>query len=67
MKKDWSDLSVESAKSCSCMSGNYDLSKEGLLVYCFNFRAEGEGRVMIVRLVIPESLQTDFRHYYHTS
>ena len=49
------------------MLGDYDLGEEGLLVYCPNPRDEGEGRGLTVRLVIPESLQIDFLHHYHTS
>ena len=67
LRADWSDLSVESAKTCSKMYGDYDVSEEGYLVYCPNYRVEGEGRNMKARLVIPQSPQTDFLHHYHTS
>ena len=67
LKGDWNDLSVKSTKKCSKMYGDYDVSEEGLLVYRPNSRIEGEDRDIAVRLVIQESLQTDFLHHYHTS
>ena len=66
LKRDWNDLSVESAKKCGKMYGYYDVSEEGLLVYCLNSRLEGEYSNVTVRLVIPESFETDFCHHYHT-
>ena len=67
LKGDWNDLLVKSAKKCGKMYGDCDVSEERLLVYCSNPRVKGEDRDITVRLVIPESLQTDFLHHYHTS
>ena len=67
LKRDWNDLSVEFAKKCGKMYGDYDVSEEGLLVYCPNSRVEGEDRDITVRLVLPESIQTNFLHHYRTS
>ena len=64
---DWGDLSVESARSCCKMSEDYEISEERLLVYCPRLRSEREDREVAVRLVIPERLQVDFLHHYHTS
>ena len=63
----WGDLSVESARLCSKMSEYYEIIEEGLLVYCPRSRSEWDDREVLVRLVIPERLQTDFLHHYHTS
>ena len=38
-----------------------------IFLYLLNFRAEGKVRDLMVRLVIPESLQTDFLDLYRTS
>ena len=67
LKREWNDVSVESAKKCSKMYGNYDASEEGLLVYCPDARVEGEDRYISVRLVVPDIIQTDLLHYCHTS
>ncbi|CAI5705387.1 unnamed protein product [Peronospora effusa] len=64
---DWKDLSVESARTCSKMSEDYEISEEGLLVYCPGQRIKGDDRDITARLVIPESLQADVLHHYHTS
>ena len=67
LKEDWGDLSVDSARSCSKMSEDYEISEEGLLDYCPNQKIEGDDRGVTARLVIPESLQADILHHYHTS
>ena len=40
---------MEFAKKCGKMYGDYDVSEEGLLVYCPNSRVEGEDRNITVR------------------
>ena len=49
------------------MSGDYEVSEEGLLVYCPGQRIEGDDREVTARLMIPESLQADILHHYYTS
>ncbi|CAI5711492.1 unnamed protein product [Peronospora effusa] len=67
LKGGWKDLSVEAARNCSKMSEDYEISEEGLLVYCPGQRIKGDDRDITARLVIPESLQADVLHHYHTS
>ena len=49
------------------MAEDYKISEEGLLLYCSGQRNQGDDRDVTVRVVIPESLQTDFLHHYYTS
>ena len=46
---------------------NYALNDDELLVYCPYLGTTDDDRDGMVRLVIPESLQQDFLHHYHTS
>ena len=43
------------------------MDQSGLLLYCPESAAKSEGRAELARLVIPELLQQDFLHHYHTS
>ena len=63
----WGDLSVESVRTCGKMSEDYDISEEGLLVYCPSRNIEEDDRGLTARLVISEKLQADFLNHYHTS
>ncbi|CAI5713851.1 unnamed protein product [Peronospora effusa] len=56
LKGDWKYLLVEAARNCSKMSEDYEISEEGLLVYCPGQRIKGDDRDITARLVIPESL-----------
>ena len=65
LKGNWNNMSMDSSILCRKISGVYEISEEGLLIYCPNSRSDGEDRNMMVRLVVPETLQTDFLHHYH--
>ena len=67
LKGDLGGLSAESAQSCSKMARDYEISEEGLLMYCPVYKTDEDDRGLTARLVIPESLQTDVLHHYHTS
>ena len=67
LKGDLGGLSAESAQSCSKMARDYEISEEGLLVYCPVYKTDEDDRGLTARLVIPEALQTDVLHHYHTS
>ena len=48
------------------MARDYEMSEEGLLVYCLIQKTEGDDREMTARIVIPESLRVDILHHYHS-
>ncbi|OWZ13092.1 reverse transcriptase [Phytophthora megakarya] len=64
---DLNGLSKEEAKACSKIAATYEVDKDGLLFYCPRTLTRDEDRDDVVRLVMPESLQQDFLHHYHTS
>ena len=47
------------------ISDDYEIRKKVLLIYCPISLTEGEDQDIMVRLVMPEILQTDFRQNYH--
>ena len=63
---DWKNLSMVSASARRNMSGNYKISKEWLLVYYPSPNTEIKDMDTMVKLVLPESLQTEFLHQYNT-
>ncbi|OWZ00441.1 reverse transcriptase, partial [Phytophthora megakarya] len=64
---DLKGLSKEDAKACSKIAATYEVDEDGLLFYCPRTLTRDEDRDDVVRLVVPESLQQDFLHHYHTS
>ena len=53
--------------TCGKIEMNYALDDNELLLYCPVLGTIDEDRDGMIRLVIPESLQQDFLHHYHTS
>ncbi|CAH0474368.1 unnamed protein product [Peronospora belbahrii] len=49
LKGDWFDLSMVSAHSCSKMARDYEISEEGLPLYCPVQRVEGDDREVTAR------------------
>ena len=49
------------------MAPDYEVDQDELLFFCPRSATKSEDRVEMVRLVIPELLQQDFLHHYHTS
>ena len=67
LRGDWSGLTANVVSTCGKMAMNYALDEDDLLLYCPYSGTNDEDRDGIIRLVIPESLQHDFLHHYHTS
>ncbi|OWZ03312.1 LOW QUALITY PROTEIN: reverse transcriptase [Phytophthora megakarya] len=64
---DLNGLSKEDAKTCSTIAATYEVDEDGRLFYCPKTLTRDEDRDDVVRLVVPESLQQEFLHHYHTS
>ena len=62
-------LTREESKACAKIADNFQVGADGLLYYLG--KREGseatEDRGMLLRLVVPETLQRDFLHHYHCS
>ncbi|GMG17774.1 unnamed protein product [Phytophthora fragariaefolia] len=61
------DLTSTGAKSCAKIAEDYEIDEVGLLFYCPPSKQSCEDRDHVTRLVIPETLQEDVLHHYHTS
>ncbi|ETO59307.1 hypothetical protein F444_22322, partial [Phytophthora nicotianae P1976] len=67
LRGDVQDLTTSDAKSCAKIAEDYEIDEAGLLFYCPPSKRSDGDRDLVMRLVVPESLQNDFRHRYHTS
>ncbi|GMG17642.1 unnamed protein product [Phytophthora fragariaefolia] len=61
------ELTSTEAKSCAKIAEDYEIDEAGLLFYCPPSNQTCEDRDLVTRLVIPETLQEDVLHHYHTS
>ncbi|GMF48428.1 unnamed protein product [Phytophthora fragariaefolia] len=61
------ELTSTEAKSCAKIAEGYEIDEVGLLFYCPPSKQSCEDRDLVTRLVIPETLQEDVHHHYHTS
>ncbi|KAE8877829.1 hypothetical protein PF003_g38168 [Phytophthora fragariae] len=61
------DLSPEDIKSYNAVGSDYDVDLDGLLFYCPPAKRMTEERDGLMRLVVPETLQRDVLHHYHSS
>ena len=59
-------LSIEEAKLCARIASGYESDESVLLFFCPRSAKDPDSRVEMVSLVIPELLQQDFLHHYHT-
>ena len=64
---DITKLSIEEAKLCARIKSDYEVDERGLLFFCPRSTKDPDSRVVLISLVIPELLQQDFLHHYHTS
>uniref|UniRef100_A0AAV1UNR5 Reverse transcriptase n=1 Tax=Peronospora matthiolae TaxID=2874970 RepID=A0AAV1UNR5_9STRA len=64
---DVSNLDAEEVNMCTKLAPEYEIDENGLLFFCPMAKSESEDRDGLMRLVIPETLQQDFLHHYHTS
>ncbi|GMF47750.1 unnamed protein product [Phytophthora fragariaefolia] len=60
-------LTSTEAKSCANIAEDYEVDEAGLLFYCPPSKQPCEDRDLVTRLVIPEPLQEDVLHHYHSS
>ena len=59
-------LNAREAKRCSLIAPDYEVDQDGLSFSCPRAAAKSKDRGESVRLVIPELLQRDVVHHYHT-
>uniref|UniRef100_A0AAV1UR94 Reverse transcriptase n=1 Tax=Peronospora matthiolae TaxID=2874970 RepID=A0AAV1UR94_9STRA len=64
---DVSNLDAVEVKMCAKLAPEYEIDENNLLFFCPTAKRESEDRDGLMRLVIPETLQQDFLHHYHTS
>ncbi|GMF47855.1 unnamed protein product [Phytophthora fragariaefolia] len=61
------ELTSPEAKSRAKIAEDYEIDEAGLLFYCPPSKHSCEDRDLVTRLVIPETLQEDVLHHYHSS
>ncbi|OWY98118.1 reverse transcriptase, partial [Phytophthora megakarya] len=61
------DLTQEEARSFGSIAMSYEVDQLDLLFYCPTSKEAAADRDKLMRLVIPETLQQDILHHYHTS
>nr|KAE8920668.1 hypothetical protein PF009_g29042 [Phytophthora fragariae] len=61
------DLLPEDIKSYNTVGSDYEVDLDGLLFYCPPAKRTTEERDGLMRLVVPETLQQDVLHHYHSS
>ncbi|OWZ10099.1 reverse transcriptase [Phytophthora megakarya] len=61
------DLTQEEARTFGSIAMNYEVDQLDLLFYCPTSKEAAADRDKLMRLVIPETLQQDILHHYHTS
>ena len=64
---DVAKLSAAEAEVYTLIAPDYEVDQSGLLFFCPRSATEDEDRTELARLVVPEQLQQDFLHHYHTS
>ncbi|KAE8965360.1 hypothetical protein PR002_g28698 [Phytophthora rubi] len=61
------DLSPEDVESYNTVGSDYEVDLDGLLFYCPPAKRTTEERDGLMRLVVPDTLQQDVLHHYHSS
>ncbi|ETO60053.1 hypothetical protein F444_21691 [Phytophthora nicotianae P1976] len=64
---DLEDLDAGEARACNRIADDYDVDDGGLLLYCPRAGRDDGDRDRLAKLVVPEDLQQDVLHNYHTS
>ncbi|KAE8889654.1 hypothetical protein PF003_g26149 [Phytophthora fragariae] len=67
LKGEVGNLPSDEAKNCAKLADDYEVVELDLLFYCPTTAQTDEDRDLVARLVVPETLQQNFRHHYHTS
>ncbi|KAE8981574.1 hypothetical protein PR001_g23963 [Phytophthora rubi] len=61
------ELTQEDVRSYNAVGSDYEVDLDDLLFYCPPAKRTTEERDGLMRLVVPESLQQDVLHHYHSS
>ncbi|POM70257.1 Reverse transcriptase [Phytophthora palmivora] len=61
------DLTSTEAKNCSKIADRFETDESGLLFYFPPTKQSDEDRDIVAKLVVPETLQNNLMHHYHTS
>ncbi|POM79026.1 Reverse transcriptase [Phytophthora palmivora] len=67
LRGDVQDLTSAEAKSCAKIADRYETDESGLLFYFPPTKQSDEDRDLVAKLVVPETLQNDLKHHYHSS
>ncbi|POM67582.1 Reverse transcriptase [Phytophthora palmivora] len=67
LRGDVQDLTSTEAKNCSKIADRYETDESGLLFYFPPTKQFDEDRDLVAKLVVPETLQGDLMHHYHSS
>ncbi|POM76068.1 LOW QUALITY PROTEIN: Reverse transcriptase [Phytophthora palmivora] len=67
LRGDVQDLTSTEAKSCSKIVDRNETNESGLLFYFPPTKQSDEDRDLVAKLVMPETLQNDLMHHYHSS
>ncbi|POM63128.1 reverse transcriptase, partial [Phytophthora palmivora] len=67
LRGDVQDLTVVDAKSCAKIADRYETDESGLLFYFPPTKQSDEDRDLVAKLLVPETLQNDLMHHYHSS
>ncbi|POM76566.1 LOW QUALITY PROTEIN: Reverse transcriptase [Phytophthora palmivora] len=67
LRGDVQDLTSAEAKCCAKIAGRYETDESGLLFYFPPTKQSDEDRDLMAKLVVPETLQNDLMHHYHSS
>lgn len=67
LRGDVQDLTSTEAKSCSKIADRYETDESGLLFYFPPTKQSDKDRDLVTKLVVPETLQNDLMHHYHSS
>ncbi|OWY91281.1 reverse transcriptase, partial [Phytophthora megakarya] len=61
------DLTQAEARSYGKIAADYEVDEQDLLFYCPPTPRSGDDRDRLMRLVVPETLQSDVLHHYHAT
>ncbi|ETL43894.1 hypothetical protein L916_05693, partial [Phytophthora nicotianae] len=64
---DLENLDAGEARACNKIADDYDVDDGGLFLYCPRVGRDGGERDRLAKLLVPEDLQQDVLHHYHTS
>ncbi|POM67654.1 Reverse transcriptase, partial [Phytophthora palmivora] len=67
LQGDVKNLTADEAKACSKIASEYEVDEANLLCFCARRVSRDDDRDGAVKLVVPERLQQDFLHHYHSS